>query len=143
MDPTAAPAQPVRPIPAWKAGVFLAAVVASWAGAYVVAVTLMPASAKLVPDFVAASVPFFFVLMALEYWLGRDALSTAGKYDVSNSFSSVSAGAVQQLLQAAVLNKVSILYLPYVGARARARASLASGPHARRVRLPRGTLGAR
>lgn len=88
-----APSKPVQPLGSSGVTVFVSTVVVSWVAAWIISQRVFHTPAGIV----LTSVPFFFLLMAVEYFLGRGRFSTAGEYDISDSISSIGAGAVQQL----------------------------------------------
>lgn len=92
-------------------GVYMAAVIGSAASAMYLARYFPGAH---VPDYIAAHTPFFFLLMVVEAVVGYGRRSEAGKYELADSFSSISAGAVQQLFHAVALNKIAFLSGPYL-----------------------------
>lgn len=88
-----ASSKPVQPLGPAAVAAFTATVVVGWIAAWIISQRVFNTPAGIV----ITSVPFFFLLMAVEALLGRGRFSSAGEYDLSDSVSSIGAGAVQQL----------------------------------------------
>jgi len=65
------------------------------------------------PDYIQAAVPFFFLLIVVEFFVGAKRLTKGGKYRVSDSVTSISAGIFQNLGIAAVPAIALLNTVPY------------------------------
>lgn len=94
----------------------LGAVVGSWiAAAYLGPLYFRsPATGEI--GYVLASVPFFFLLMALEVLIQHlsGLPSPAAKYSLADSWSSIAAGMVQRLFKAVIYKPLQISILPFL-----------------------------
>lgn len=117
MDMPAKPAGPAAkcpPLPTYAAVLLVAASAASGVAVSYLAPRYFPGD--LSPGYIIAHVPFFFILMLLEYLLSAPARKRfeAASYDVADSFSNLAAGTFQLLFLAVVLNKVALSVGPYI-----------------------------
>eukprot|EP00051_Salpingoeca_urceolata_P017983 m.249955 g.249955 ORF g.249955 m.249955 type:complete len:576 (-) comp19092_c0_seq7:79-1806(-) len=101
-------------VPLWAEAVLLAAIAVSWAAALYLAPIYFHPDPEGPVEYILASVPFFFLLMAVEaivIWLARMP-SQAAQYTFGDSWGSIVAGVSQQLFDAIVYKPLVISIFP-------------------------------
>eukprot|EP01012_Entosiphon_sulcatum_P003910 TRINITY_DN11412_c0_g1_i1.p1 TRINITY_DN11412_c0_g1~~TRINITY_DN11412_c0_g1_i1.p1 ORF type:complete len:480 (-),score=28.55 TRINITY_DN11412_c0_g1_i1:6-1424(-) len=103
-------------VPRFAAVVLIVAVIASgWGISYLGTHFLFDPTRDYAPGYITAAIPFFFSLMLLELLLTKltALVSSGGRYDLADTWSSLSCGITQQLIVRIIRDPLRLGIIPY------------------------------